>query len=127
MQFLHPTFGPLSYADPLWSGQVRRHNRVIPFVVHGSESGPDLVLLDRLSRILNEFLSLDAGALKLLCPQDGPFPGVKPADLTFQSVDLLWPNKPDCFTFVFDLKGDPGAIWRVEFEDGQPKYTGRDS
>lgn len=127
VQFLHPTFGLLSYENRLWSGQVHHHGRLIPFVVAGSEATPDPVLLDRLTAILAEFLELEAGALRLLCPQEKPFPGVQPADFTFQSVDLLWSDKPDCFTFTFDLDGDPGAIWRVEFEEGKPKYTGRDS
>jgi hypothetical protein len=105
---------------------VRRHGRDIPFVVGGTEAAPDPRLLERLPSLLAELPGLEAAALGLLCPSNPPVP-IEPGDFTFQSIGLFVPDKLDDFTFEFALDRDPGAIWRVEFHDGQPKYTGRDS
>jgi hypothetical protein len=125
-EFRHPDLGLLLGEEGLWSGRARRHGRDIPFVIGGTEAAPDSRLVDRLPGLLVEFPALEAAALRLLCPPDPPVP-VQPGDFTFQSVDLFLPDNPDCFTFEFALDRDPGAIWRVEFHDGRPKYTGRDS
>lgn len=120
-EFQHAELGSLVCDEGLWSGSAQRDGRHIPFVVAGTEAAPDPVLLDRLLSILTRFREFETCARHFLCPPGVP---VKPEDFTFQSVDLL--TRPDCCTFEFALEGDAGAIWRVEFENEQPKYTGRD-
>lgn len=122
-EFRHASLGVLSGEEGLWSGRVREHGRDIPFVVGGSEAAPDPHLPDVLLGLLTTLPDLEASILEFLCPPQAP---VKPSDFTFQSVDLLWPQRPECFTLEFALEGDLGAIWRVEFVDGEPKYSGRD-
>jgi hypothetical protein len=119
-----PDLGVLRGEDGLWNGRVFRHGRDIPFTVAGTADEPDAGLLDRLAAVLADFPALEASARQFLCPPDAP---VTPDNFTFQAVSVLWPDRPDYFTLEFDLSGDPGSIWRVEFQDGQPKSTGRDS
>lgn len=40
--------------------------------------------------------------------------------------DYLWPERPDYFVVELELDGDDGAVWRVEFEQGEPKHLSRD-
>jgi hypothetical protein len=122
-EFQHEQLGVLLGEEGLWSGRVQRHGRDIPFVVGGTEAAPDRHLLDVLLGLLMKFPDLEASALQFLCPPEAP---VEPNDFTFQSIDVLSPKRPGCFTLEFSLEGDDGAIWRVEFEGEQPKYTGRD-
>ncbi len=125
-EFRHSELGLLLGEEGLWRGQVRRHGRDISFVVCGTETVPNPRLLERIPNLLAEFPGLEVAALQLLCPPDPPVP-IEPSEFTFQSVGLFVPDKPNDFTFEFALDRDPGAIWRVEFHDGQPRYTGRDS
>jgi len=123
-EFQHASLGLLSGEEGLWSGRVQQDGRDIPFVVGGSEAAPDPHLLDVLQGLLVKLPDLEASALQFLCPPEAP---VEPGDFAFQSVDLLSPKRPECVTLEFALEGDPGAIWRVEFADGQPKFSGRDN
>jgi hypothetical protein len=125
VEIQHPHLGLVSGEDGLWTGRVQQDGRDIPFVVAGTEAGPDPHLLERLLDLLTNFRDVEACALQFLCPQDPAVPA-KPGDFTFQSFDLLWPQKPECFTLEFALDGDDGSIWRVEFHNGHPYYTGRD-
>jgi len=45
---------------------------------------------------------------------------------TFCALDLLWEDQPDDFAMEFELAGDTDGVWRVEFQNGQPKFVGRD-
>ena len=121
-EFHHPELGRLTGEDQIWTGQVRRHERDIRFAIAGSATAPDPHLLTRLPALLDDFPTLEASALDFLCTPDVP---VSRGDFTFQCLTLY--AMADVFTFEFDLAGDPGSIWRVEFHDGKPKYTGRDS
>ena len=125
-EYRHDRFGVLLGEEGLWHGKVQQDGREIPFVVAGTEDAPDPRLLDRLLELLPRLDELVDGALRLLVPPDPPVP-VRPSDFTFQSIVLLWPKPPDAFYLTFELRGDEGSIWRVEFHDGNPTYTGRDS
>lgn len=120
----HPILGVMTCDDGLWSGTIHRDGRDIPFTIGGTCACPDSRLVDALLRLLDHFPEAERAALQLLCPADAE--PVKPSDFTFECVDFLFPEKPNAFTFEFTMQGDPDAIWRVEFEDGKPKYTGRD-
>jgi hypothetical protein len=124
VEIRHPDLGLLRGEEGLWNGTVSRHGRDIPFTIAGTADQPDAVLLNRLMEVLADFPALEASGRRFLCPPGGP---ATPDDFTFQAVSVLWPDKPDWFTLEFDLAGDPGSIWRVEFHDGEPRYTGRDS
>jgi len=41
-------------------------------------------------------------------------------------LDYLWPARLDDFVIDLELEGDEGAIWKVEFEQGEPKHLSRD-
>ena len=120
----HPELGVLIFDSDLWSGKVQHDGRDIPFVVGGTALGPNPILLDRLRNLLAGFRDVEVKAVHFLCPQEAP---VSPSEFRFHSVDFLWPDRPDCFVMEFTFEGDVWAIWRVEFNEGEPKYTGRDS
>ena len=122
-EFRHPDLGLLTFDSGLWSGKVHWDGRDISFVISGTESSPDSILTNALLSLLNRFPQTESSALQFLCSPDVP---VTINEFTFQSVNFLWPDTPDNFTLEFTLEGDPYAIWRVEFESGQPKYSGRD-
>jgi hypothetical protein len=121
--FRHVALGVLSGEEGLWSGGARQRGREIAFVVAGTESEPDARLLDALPGVLTRLPDLEPVALAFLCVPEAP---VEASQFTLESVNLLWPQRPDRFTLEFTLEGDPGAIWRVEFTDGRPLYSGRD-
>lgn len=122
-EFRHASLGLLSGEEGLWSGRVQQHGRDIPFTVAGTEAAPNPHLLEILLGLLTKLPDLEGIAREFLRPPQVP---VKPNGFTFQAIELLWPEKPQCFTLVFALEGDPGAVWRAEFANGQPKYSGRD-
>jgi len=113
----------LTFDSGLWSGKIHRHGREIPFVLAGTESGPNSTLVDALLSLLGGFQQTESTALQFLCSPGVP---VTAKEFTFQSLNFLWPETPDRFTLEFTLQGDTYAIWRVDFEAGSPKYTGRD-
>ena len=122
-EFRHSELGLLTFDSGLWSGKVRRGGRDISFVISGTESSPDSILTNALLSLLHRFPQTESRALQFLYSLDA---SVAINEFTFQSVNFLCLETPDNFTLEFTLKGGSYAIWRVEFESGQPKYSGRD-
>jgi hypothetical protein len=123
-QFHHPNLGLMTEMDPgLWSGRIEHAGREIEFVLSGSEMVPDAGLTARLQEALRRIDAIEQSALDFLCTQKTLF---KPGDFTFQSINFLWEKKPDVFTLEFSMAGDEHGIWRVEFENDQPRHIGRD-
>lgn len=120
---VHPDFGTLTCDLGIWIGERQQAGRTIRFCVGGTETEPDAGLLRHLHQALERFEELERSALDFLCRLD---PNLQPGEFQFYSLDFLWESKPDDFAFEFTLDGDPDGIWRVEFERGVPRSTGRD-
>ena len=119
----HPEFGTLTLDSELWSGRVRQNGREFGFVVAGTESAPDEVLLGEVRVALDRLTELERLAVEYIYSQELK---IRREDLTLESLAYLWEDKPDQFAMEFALAGDDDGVWRVEFEAGQPKYFGRD-
>jgi len=122
-KFQHPEFGVLTLDGELWNGKAGRNANEIPFLVAGSDSAPDSGLMQRLSWFLDNFTELERIALNFIRKQE---PEVRHGKFTFTSVSFLWEERPKQFAMEFDLAGDDDGIWRVEFDDNQPQFLGRD-
>jgi len=127
-EFRHPVLGLLTFDNDsdLWSGEVHRDGRDIPFFIGGRECPPNSTLTNAFLRFLDRFPQTENSALRLLCPPNVPDVPVTKNEFTFQTVNFLSPATPDNFTLEFTMKGDPDAIWRVEFNAGEPTHSGRD-
>ena len=123
VEFRHPEFGVLTHDSGVWSGKTQRDGRAIRFCVGGTDTAPNAGLLARMSAVIGGFAELERTALEFICSQE---PTAKASAFTFYSLDFLWEDKRDDFVFEFTLDGDIDGIWRVEFENGQPKSLGRD-
>lgn len=123
-QVQHPEFGLMTFYSGLWSGQIQHQGKEIFFTMAGSEVAPSPALLQQLRSFLNRSNQLEASALDFLCAQKRLF---NPRDFTFERVKFLWLDKPDVFAMEFFMEGDLDGIWRVEFEQGQPKKTAKES
>ena len=115
----HPEFGLMTFYSGLWRGQLPHQGNEIRFTLAGSESGPQAALLDHLRALLNRFPHVRQSALDFLCAEKRLF---NPRDFTVRSVSFLSPNKPDAFGMEFSMAGDENGLWRVEFEQDQPKH-----
>jgi hypothetical protein len=122
VEFRHSEFGVLTFESGLWSGETQRDGRNIRFCIGGTDIAPNAGLLDRVRELVGRFPGIERTALDFLCAQDK---GVRRGDFDFYSLDLLWENKPQLYTLEFSLAGDDDGIWRVEFENEQPKYRTR--
>ncbi|MGV3771650.1 MAG: hypothetical protein ACO1QB_02030 [Verrucomicrobiales bacterium] len=116
-------FGLLTSEMDVWSGKTNINGLEVPFSIGGSEESPDPKLLDRLESILSRFQQVHKIALDYLLKEN---PSSVPLEFSFLDIDILYPEDPDHFTFSFALKGDEEGIWRVEFENDSPVFTGRD-
>lgn len=122
VEFRDPEFGVLTCNSDLWSGEAQRDGTRIRFCIGGTDTTPDAGLLDRVRELVRRFPEVERRALDFLCTQDA---SVRPGEFAFESLNLLWEDKPHLYTLEFTLTGDDG-IWRVEFESDLPKYVGRD-
>lgn len=125
VEFRHAEFGALCLIDEsgLWSGETRIGDRDIRFFIGGTAVTPDAVLIERLRELLERFSKVERAALEFLCAQDAH---VRDLDFEFYSLDFLWEDKPHLYTLEFTLEGDEDGIWRVEFENHEPRFIGRD-
>jgi hypothetical protein len=123
VELRHAEFGVLTLDSGLWWGAAQSGERSIRFCIDGTDAEPDVGLLDRVRDLLTRFAEVERSALDLLRSHAAY---VGQGEFAFDSLDFLWADKPHLFTLEFTLAGDDEAIWRVEFENGQPKYVGRD-
>ena len=116
-------FGTLTGELDVWSGAISEGGKEIQFYIGGSEEAPDERLLDALSHVLEQLGIFQEKALQFLLKEN---PSSTPLHFEFASVDLLYPDDPDQFSLNYELEGDEEGIWRVEFEKGEPVFSGRD-
>lgn len=123
VEFQHPEFGVLTLDSGLWSGEVQRDGKGVRFHIGGTDTAPDAGLLDRVRELLGRFPEVQRSALDFLRVQEA---SVRQGEFEFYSLDFLWEDEPHLYSLEFTLAGDDDGIWRVEFENGEPKYVGRD-
>jgi hypothetical protein len=123
IEFRDPEFGVLTLDSGLWIGQMHRGDRTLRFCIGGTETQPNAGLLAGMRELVERFPEVERTALDFLCTQED---GVRHDEFEFYSLDFLWEDQPHCFALEFTLTGDDDGIWRVEHEDGRPKFVGRD-
>lgn len=124
----HPRLGELRWQEEgWWEGACSVDSETsLEFAVSGDREGPSDTLVSALEATLGRWREVNQRLQHFLGSQvpdwaasaaDSP----RPISLTY-----LWPAKPDCFAIELALEGDEEAIWRVEFERGEPKHLSRD-
>ena len=125
----HPVLGRIECRpeEGWWEGtrSVRDH-LILRFSVSGTRRGPDDALVGPLEQTLQDWATIELKIHAFLEPRLVGFPQAKVQDFTPTDVVYLWPGKPDHFWVDLSMAGDEYAIWRIEFEQGEPKYLGRD-
>jgi hypothetical protein len=122
----HPHLGLLSSAgadSSIWEGRARIDGRDIPFVIGGSKTAPDELLVAQLQSILARFSSLERQAIEFLRSRESE---IRDAKLVTYLLDVSDERHHDDFTFEFVDSADDSQVWRVEFVGGEPKRTGFD-
>lgn len=116
----HPRLGELEWEnDGWWQGQLSVAGDEISFAVLGEKNGPVASLVDALVATLQRWREVLAKARAYVAKAEKK---VDPEDLIPLSIVFLWSPT----TFALELEGEGDAIWRVEFENGEPKQLGRD-
>ena len=124
----HPGLGELVWnQDGWWEGSVDHQGTPVAVSVGGDEAGPRPDMATAAVATLSVLEDNSQKAVRFLLA-DLPKLGarIEPSQFTLKGVCHLWLDRPQDFWREFDLEGDPHAIWRVEFEDGNPRYSGRD-
>jgi hypothetical protein len=116
-------FGVLTLESGVWGGQATHQGRSIRFYVGGTQVSPDEGLLNRVRALISRFAEVERSAIDFLLAQDER---VQRGEFEFYSLDFLWEDKPHLYALEFTLTGDEYGIWRVEFDNDQPKFVGRD-
>ena len=122
-QMEHPEFGPLTLDGELWSGRVQRDGRAIDFIIAGTQAGPDSGLAECLRKVIRRFPEFERAALEFIRTHE---PLLAQGQFSFESLELLFEQKPELFGMGFTLPDDPDGCWRVDFESERPKFVGRD-
>ena len=119
----HPRLGELEWeTDGWWQGQLSVGGDELAFAVLGDKRGPVGALVDALVATLEHWRETLAKARAYVAKAGKG--KVDPEDLIPLSIVFLW--SPTTFALELELEGDEEAIWRVEFENGEPKQLGRD-
>ena len=122
-QLQHAEFGTLTFESGLWSGQIQREERQLPFSVAGTDTAPDAGLLNGVRNLLSRLRDTERIAMEFLRSRE---PELRQARLDFYSFEFIWENKPNDFALEFLADGDDSRVWRVEFVAGQPSQAGFD-
>lgn len=119
----HPMYGLLTGEDGLWTGIARTNGREVRFTVGGTDTTPDDELLRQVDGIIDRFADVERRAVEHLREHEEE---VGKATLEVYGVDVVDNSHVDDFTLEFVADADDSRVWRVEFEEGQPKRTGFD-
>jgi len=120
--YQHPEFGPFTReSSGKWSGIAQYSGREIRVWVGGTPVMPDAALLQCAHDSSHWLSGAEKTAIHFIRMQ---YPDVS-GEITLESLDY-WNHKRQCFALVFKLAGDEDGFWRVQFENGAPKFSGRD-
>ncbi len=128
MPLHHPRLGELRWHDEgwwegVWGGDGETS---LEFSVAGDRNAPSEDLVTALEATLGRWREVNQKLRHFLTSQM-PHSAANTVELLRPTgVDYLWPARPDYFVIDLELEGDDGAIWRVEFAQGEPKHLGRD-
>jgi hypothetical protein len=119
----HDELGLLRLDGSLWSGAIVSEGREIQFCIAGTMLAPDEQLVANLQRIIKHFADREGAARAFIASHD---PRIDANSFSFCSINVLWPKRPECYYFEYQMVEDEYGIWRVEFEGVEPMYLGRD-
>lgn len=124
----HPRLGELRWQDEGWWVGVWTADgeKPLEFIVAGDRNGPSDTLVAALEGTLSKWREANQRLIQFLTSHEPHWPTGAAGSLQPKAVSYVWPDKPDCFTVELALEGDEGAVWRVEFEQGEPKHLSRD-
>jgi hypothetical protein len=118
----HPKLGELQWADEgWWEGEAPVKGGELPFAVKGDKRGPDQELVTALSATLSKWPELLKKTKVFLTSSDfgHAVDGVAMLAIVFLST-------PQHFAIDFMHEDDEEAVWKLEFENGEPKQLSRD-
>lgn len=123
-QFTHPTLGPMTGHQGVWSGTATTDGGPIGFFVSGDDRRPDQEELATVERVLESLDTHRRVALECLA-QSEDARELATHSRTFK-LEAIQSLSGSDFCLEFQLDGDLDGVWRVEFKDGRPVFTGRD-
>src|SRR4051812_19254111 len=93
-EFRDSNLGVLMLDCGVWIGTVQRDGRALRFIVAGTETAPDAVLLDRVRSLLGRFSDMERSAMSFLRSRESE---LREAQLALYSFEFLWEDRPDDF------------------------------
>jgi hypothetical protein len=97
-QIQHREFGALTLDSGLWSGEVVRDGRKLPFCISGTDAEPDGRLLGRLRDVVRRFPEVERAALEFIQSKE---PRLLPGKFEISSLNFLWEDKPHLYSLEF--------------------------
>lgn len=128
-QMDHSALGRMTLHKPIWSGEYERGDRKLAFYVPGSLEGPSPNLLPAILRILEDSDDTTRSAIEYLIATQSKDPllskrKLDPDMFKLESMGCIDENSPEEFALEFELDGEPNGVWRVEFKNGTPVFSG---
>lgn len=123
----HPSLGKLKFdGEGIWTGEAMLSGKRLEIAIAGNLEGPDRVLTESLLGKIKAMPTLQKKIVEFVRAQLATVKGVDVRDFETDSLDFLWPERPNYFMVRLHSEKDPGGIWKVEFVDDAPKYLSRD-
>jgi hypothetical protein len=123
----HPQLGEIEFHDEgWWTSTCTIGARPVEVNIAGDRGGPDPRQVELFLKHFPQYLDAENQARALLASQGGL--GMSDAEPSFRidSVDFIFPQKPDFFAICLSLSGDEYGVWRIEYDVGKPTYLTRD-
>ena len=112
-----------------WKGSFSFEGNTIEFFLAGHDQ-PDPVCTAACLEAIASF-SLIRDRVSAFIAQEIPKHGYLQLDLSvddfvIESINFMWPNKPDYCMILFDNAKDEYGMWNCELIKGEPKHLNRD-
>jgi hypothetical protein len=118
----HTKLGELQWEEEgWWQGEASVSGGELPFAVRGDKRGPDEPLATALAKTLEDWPEVIKKAKAFLTKHGGR------AASDFAVLSIVFLSTPTHFAIDLETEdGDEPAIWKLEFERGEPKLLSRD-
>jgi hypothetical protein len=121
----HPSLGRLVRTELFWEGTFCcPDNSIVRLVIVGDNIGPNKELSLKFKETLNDWKEVN-NKLRKFIDTVSPMP-LDSGEFSLDSIDFLWPNRPNYFMVYLTKRDDEYGLWIVEFENGMAKYFSRD-
>jgi hypothetical protein len=120
----HTKLGELQWEDEgWWQGEARVTGGELPFAVRGDKRGPDEPLATALAATIASWPDIVKKTKAFLTKHGGRAAG------DFAVLAIVFLSTPTHFAIDLETEEDDAdepAIWKLEFENGEPKQLTRD-